>query len=159
MSMCVDVFLLGYMLYGTLHFLDLIDFFLSHAGEVFSYYLLKFLLSAFLFLFFLWDPYNLNVGWFNIVPKVSEAILIFFFILFPLSCFSAVIYTSLSSSSYIPSSASSNLLLVPSREFWISVIELFICFLILYFFCVLGNCVNCFLHFSHSIFKVLEYPC
>ena len=81
MSMCVDVFLLGYMLYGTLHFLDLIDYFLSHAGEVFSYYLLKFLLSAFLFLFFLWDPYNANVLAFDIVPEVLRLSSVLFILL------------------------------------------------------------------------------
>ena len=30
---------------------------------------------AFLFVFFFWDSYDSNVGGFNIVPEVSEAVL------------------------------------------------------------------------------------
>ena len=52
-----------------------LDYFFSHVGEVFTYDLFNNVLSAFLFSFFLWDPYNLSVGVFNIAPKVSEAIL------------------------------------------------------------------------------------
>ena len=33
---------------------------------------------AFLFVFFFWDSYDLNVGAFNIVPDVSETVLISF---------------------------------------------------------------------------------
>ena len=36
-NMCLGVFLLGFILYGTLCFLDLIDHFLSHIREVFNY--------------------------------------------------------------------------------------------------------------------------
>ena len=37
-SMCLNVFLLVFFfLYGTLNFLELIEYFLSHAGEVFNY--------------------------------------------------------------------------------------------------------------------------
>ena len=35
-SMCLDVFLLGFILYGTLCLLDLIDYFLFHVGEIFN---------------------------------------------------------------------------------------------------------------------------
>ena len=41
-TMCLDVFLLGFMLPGTLCFLDLVNCFLSHVLEVFSYYLFKY---------------------------------------------------------------------------------------------------------------------
>ena len=43
---------------------------------------------VFLFVFFFWDSYDLNVGAFNIVPEVSEIVLITFnlFFFFPL-CF------------------------------------------------------------------------
>ena len=62
-----------------------LDYFLSHIREVFNYNLLKYFLRPFLFLFFFWDPYNLNVGAFNVVPMVSEIVLnsfhSFFFIL------------------------------------------------------------------------------
>src|SRR5574342_985432 len=68
-------------------FLDLGDYFLPHFREVFNYYLLKSFLMVFLFVFF-WDSYDLNVGAFNIVPEVSEVVLISFnfFFFFPL-CF------------------------------------------------------------------------
>ena len=36
MNMCLGMFLLGFILYGTLRFLDLIDYFLSHIREVFN---------------------------------------------------------------------------------------------------------------------------
>ena len=101
---------------GSLCFLDLIDYFLSHVGEVFNYNFFKNVLRAFLFFFFLWDPYNSNTGVFNIAPKVSEASTILF-IPFPLFFSSAVISIILSSNSPIHSSASVLLLLVPSRVF------------------------------------------
>ena len=74
-SMCLGMFLLRFILHGTLHLLDLIDYFLFHVGEIFNYNLLKNFLIPFLSLFFFWDPYNLNVGAFDIVPEVSETIL------------------------------------------------------------------------------------
>ena len=41
---CLGVFLLGFILYGTLSFLDLGDTFLSHIREVFEYRLFKYFL-------------------------------------------------------------------------------------------------------------------
>ena len=73
-NMCLGVFLFGFILYGTLCFLDLIDYFLSHVGEVFDYNLFKYFLRPFLFLFFFLDPYDSNVGAFNVVPEVSETV-------------------------------------------------------------------------------------
>jgi len=67
-SMCLGMFLLGFILYGTLYLLDLIDYFLFHVGEIFKYNLFKNFLIPFVFLFF-WDSYNLNVGVFNIVHR------------------------------------------------------------------------------------------
>ena len=67
-----------YPVWDSLGFLDLGDYFLSHFREVFSYYLLKYFLMAFLFVFFFWDSYDLNVGAFNIVPEVSKIVLISF---------------------------------------------------------------------------------
>ena len=57
-SIYLDVFLLGFTLYETLCCLDLIQYFLSQIGELFDYNLFKKVLSAFLVLFFLCDPYN-----------------------------------------------------------------------------------------------------
>ena len=88
--------------------------------EAFNYYLLKYFLMTFLFLFF-WDSYDSNVGTFNIVPEVSEVVLISFNYFFLFSSVS-FISTILSSISLILSSASVILLLVPSRMFLISFI-------------------------------------
>ena len=120
-NMCLGVFLLGFILYGTLHLLDLIDYFLFHGGEIFNYNLFKNFLIPFHFLFFFWDPYNSNVGAFDIVQEVSETIPSSFHS-FSLFCSSEVISTILSSSSLIHSSASDIVLLIPSRVFLISVI-------------------------------------
>ena len=74
---------------GCLGFLNLGGYFLSHAREVFIYNLLGYFLIPFPFLFFFWDPYNSNVGVLNVVPEVSETVLIYFYSFFfiPL-CFS-----------------------------------------------------------------------
>ena len=93
-TVCLGMFLLGFILYGTLTLVpfDLIDYFLFHVLEIFNYNLFK----NFIFLFF-WVPYNSNVGAFVIVPEVSETILgsflsFFFFLysalqkLFPAFC-------------------------------------------------------------------------
>ena len=87
-NMCLGVFHLGFILFGTLCFLDLGDYFLHHFREVFNYYLLKYFLMAFLFVFFFWDSYDSNVGAFDVVPEASEVVLISFnsFFFFPL-CF------------------------------------------------------------------------
>ena len=104
--------------------LPALDYFFSHISEVFDHNLFKYFLRSFLFLFFFWDSYNLNVGAFNVVSEVSVTVLIFF-ILFSLFCSVTVISTILSSSSLILSSASVILLLIPSSVFLISVIALF----------------------------------
>ena len=54
--------------------------------EVFNYYLFKYFLMVFLFVFFFWDPYDSNVVAFNTVLEVSEIVLISFnsFFFYPL---------------------------------------------------------------------------
>jgi len=76
-----------YPVWDSLGFLNLGGYFLPHFREVFNYYLLKYFLTAFLIVFF-WHSYDLNVGAFDIVPEVSEVVLISFnyFFFFPL-CF------------------------------------------------------------------------
>ena len=77
-----------YPVWDSMGFLDLGGYFLPHFREVFNYYLFKYFLMPFLFVFF-WDSYDSNVGAFNIVPEVSEVVLISFnsfFKFFPL-CF------------------------------------------------------------------------
>ena len=60
----------GYPAWDSLCFLDLVDYFFSHVREVFSYYLFKYFLGSFLFLFFS-DSYRVNVDTFNVVPEDS----------------------------------------------------------------------------------------
>ena len=105
-----------YPVWDSLGFLDLGDYFLPHFREVFNYYLLRYFLMVFLFVFFFWDSYDSNVGAFNIVPKVSEVVFISFNYFFLSDSF---ISTILSSTSLILSSASVILLLVPSSMFLI----------------------------------------
>ena len=71
-----------YPVWDSLGFLDLGDYFLPHFREVFNYYLLKYFLMVFLFVFFFWDAYDSNVGAFNPVLEVSEIVLISFNSLF-----------------------------------------------------------------------------
>ena len=99
-----------YPVWDSLGFLDLSDYFLPHFREVFNYYLLKYFLMAFLFVFLSWDSYDSNVGAFYIVPEVSEVVLTSFNSFFLSASF---ISTTLSSNALI--SASVILLLVPSR--------------------------------------------
>ena len=125
-NMCLGVCLLGFILYGTLYaswswvtisFPMLGTFSTIISSNIFS--------DPFFFLFSFWDPYNLNVGAFILVPEVSETVCNLF-ILFSLFSSAVVIYTILSSRSLIHSSASVILLLITSREFLISFIVLFI---------------------------------
>ena len=60
-----------YPVWDSLGFLDLGGYFLPHFGEMFIFYLLKYFLMPFLFVFFFWDIYASNVGAFNIGPEVS----------------------------------------------------------------------------------------
>jgi len=75
-----------YPVLDSLGFLDLGDYFLPHFREIFNYYLLMYFLMVFPFVFFFWDSYDSNVVAFNIVPEVSEIVLISFnsFFFFPL---------------------------------------------------------------------------
>ena len=122
-NMCLGMFCLGFILFGTLGFLGLGGYFLPHFREVFNYYLFKYFLIVFLFVFFFWDSYDSNVWAFHIVLEVSETVLISFNSFFLSDSF---ISTILSSTSLILSSASIILLFVPSRVFLISFIALFI---------------------------------
>ena len=54
MPWCVSPWV--YRVWDSLHLLDLTDYFLFHAGEIFNYNLFKKFLIPFLFLFFFWDP-------------------------------------------------------------------------------------------------------
>ena len=104
-------------------------------------------------------PLYLNIGVFNVVPEVSETVLIsfhsFFFILFHGSEFHHSVFqvTYLSSASVI-------LLLFPSNVFFISVIVLFIS-VCLFFNCsrsllhLLDLCIHFFFPRSWMIFTII----
>ena len=94
-TMCLGVFLLGFILPGTL-------------WNFFSF----------------WNPQNANVGTFNVVPEVSYVVFFLFHAFFPIFCSVAVISTILSSRSFIRSSASVILLLILSSVLFISVFSL-----------------------------------
>ena len=134
MSWCVSPWI--YPLWNSLQFLDLINYFLSHIREVFNYNCFKYFLSPFLFLFFSGTPIILMFVRLMLSPRslrLSSSLLI----LFSIFCSEAFISTILPSRLLIRSSASVILLLIPSREFLISVIvlSLFVCSLVL-----LGPC-------------------
>ena len=90
-----------YPVWDSLGFLDFCGYFLPHIREVFNYYLLRYFLKSFLFVFFFWDTYDSNDGVFNIVPDVSDVVLISFNSFFSLFLSASFIYTSLSSTSLI----------------------------------------------------------
>jgi len=83
-----------YPAWGSLGFLDFGLYFLPHLREVFGYYLLMYFPMTFLFVIFFWDTYDSNVGAFNIVPEVSEFVLI--------SCNSFFLSASFNSKFYLP---------------------------------------------------------
>ena len=91
-TMYLSVFLLRFILYGTLHFLDLGKCFLSHIREIFCYFLFKYFLRPLLSLFSFWDPYNANAGAFKVVPEVSNCPHVFSFFFFNLLCDSGFHY-------------------------------------------------------------------
>ena len=111
--------------WDSLGFLDLGDYFLSHFREVFNYYLLKYFLMVFLFVFFFW---NAMIRMLGDLTLSQRSLRLSSFLLIHFSSFLSVSFVStiLSSISLILSSASIILLLVPSRVFVISFIELFI---------------------------------
>ena len=81
-SMCLGMFFLGFICMGLFAPLGLDELFPFPVGEIFNDNVFKNFPIPFLFLFFFWDPYNLNVGVFDIVPEVSDTILSSFFFYF-----------------------------------------------------------------------------
>ena len=123
--MCLGVFLLGFILYGTLCFLELIDYFLFHVGTFSTVISSK----IFSYPFFFSSSSGTHIIQMLVLLILSQRPLRLssvLFILFTLFCSSEVISTLLSSSSLICSSASDILLLIPSRVCLISVIVLFV---------------------------------
>ena len=118
-TVCLSVFLLRFILPGTLHFLDLVDYILSHVREVFSYYLFKYFLRS--FLYFPSGAPKMQRFIHSILSQRSLRLSLFLFILFSVSCFVAMISAIQSSRSFIRSSASVTLLLILSTVLFISV--------------------------------------
>ena len=75
-NMFLGVFCLWFIYLRLSGFLGLVGYFPLHfrEREIASYIYLM----PFLFVFFFWDTYDSNVGAFNIVPEVSEVVLISF---------------------------------------------------------------------------------
>ena len=61
-----------YPVWDSLGFLDLGEYFLPNFREVFNYYLLKYFLMVFLFVFFFWDSYDSNVVEINESERKKE---------------------------------------------------------------------------------------
>ena len=116
-----------YPVWDSLCFQDLITYFLSHIREVFNYNLFKYFLSPFLFLFFFWDPYNSNVGVFNVVPEVSETVLSSFHSFFFIQLCSSYFHYFIFQVTY-PFFCLSYLLLIPFREFLFHLLYWSLCF-------------------------------
>ena len=89
-----------YPVWDSLGFLDLGDYFLPHFREVFNYYLPKYFVMVFLFVFFFWDSYDSNV-WAITVSQWSLRLSSFLFILFSFFLSASFISTILSSISLI----------------------------------------------------------
>ena len=66
-------------MWDSLDFLNVSGYLLPHFREVFNYIVLKYFFMPFSSVFF-WDAYDLNIGVFNVVPEVSEAVLISFYL-------------------------------------------------------------------------------
>ena len=91
------MFLLGFILYGTLCFLDLIDYFLSHISEVFNYNLFKYFLSPFFFFSLLLLGPLIQMVVHLTLSQRSLKLSSVLFIPFSLFCSAVVISTLLSS--------------------------------------------------------------
>ena len=59
--MCLYVGFLGFLLFGTLHFLDVHFYFIFEVREFFGRYFLKQVFNPLLSLFY-WCPYKANIG-------------------------------------------------------------------------------------------------
>ena len=99
-NMCLSMFLFGFILYGTLCFLDLFDYFLFHVVEVLNYYLFKYFLIPFLLFFFSGTPI-IRMLVCLMLSQRSLRLSSILFIRFSLFCSVTVICTILSSSSFI----------------------------------------------------------
>ena len=147
-SMCLGIFLLGFIMYGTLcaswtsltiSFSMLGKFSTIMSSNIFSH---PFFISCSS------RTPIIQMLVYLILSQWSLKLFSVLFILFILFCSSEVISTILSSSSLIHSSASVILLLIPSIVFWISVVVVFVSA------CLLFNSSRSLLIYS-CIFSIL----
>ena len=152
-SMCLGVFILGFILYGTLcPFWTWLTISFSMLGKFSTIISSKIFSYSFFFFYSSWTP----IIWMLehlILSQRSLRLSSVLFILFTLFCSSKVISTILSSCSLIHSSALDILLLIPSRVFLISVIVLFVyvCLFFNYRSLLIDSCIFLIL-FSRFLF-------
>ena len=154
-SMCLGIFLLRFILYGTLcaswNWWNISFSMLGNFSTIISS-------KIFVFTFFLFSSFGNPVTQMLvhlILSQTSLRLSSVLFILLTLFFSSKVISTILSSSSLIYSYASDILLLIPSRVFLILVIVLFVS--VCLFFNSSRSLLNWFLYFLHFIFKVFDH--
>ena len=143
-----------YPVWDCLSFLELGGYFFPRCRDVFDYYLLKYFLMPFLFVFFFWDIYDSNVGAFNIVPEVSEVGLISFnsFIFIPL-CFIYFHHSIIDWLFFISSRSFLNI----SCIFSILVSSLFICNSVLFSIFWITFTITILNSFSGRLYLLLFY--
>ena len=70
-TLFLSVFLVGFIVPRTLSSLDSGDHFFFYIKKVFGYFLFKCFLRSFLSILSFLDPYNVNIGAFNVAPDIS----------------------------------------------------------------------------------------
>ena len=140
-NMCLSLFLLGFILMGLSELLRL-DWLLSQVRKVFNYNLFKNFLRPYLFLFFFWAPYNLNVGALNVILEVCETILNIFNSFIFILLFISYFHHSSFQLTYPFLCHSYSALDSFHSIFNFSHCVIFHCLFFLYFFLVLVKCVK-----------------
>ena len=122
---CLGVGLLGFILFGTLHasctWISVSFKFWKFLATVSSY-----TFSILFSLFSFWNPYNANVGMFDVISEISYIALFFFLVCLSDCCNDWVISIILPSRSLMHSSVSFNLLFFTSKVLFVSNICSFI---------------------------------
>lgn len=156
-TMSCGTFFSGFIVPGTLHFLDWCDCFLYHLWEVFSYFPFNYFLRYFLFSF--WDPYKINVFVLTVVPEVSQTVLISFK---SLSSFCSIADFHHSVISSLIHSASVTLLLISSSAYFYFiyyVVHLFVPQVFYVFVKPFLYSLNLCLHSFSKILDYIHYHC
>ena len=114
------------LVWDSLNSLDLCDYFLHQIREVFGHYFFKQFLNPLLALLSFCYSHDADVVMLHVVQNISYILLIFQKFSFLFGALPGCFFSTLSSKSLIRSSASSNLLFIPSSVLFISDIALFI---------------------------------